>query len=694
MSRYNHKHNWVTKDYLYRILGVIGITALLVMMMPRERAVNYNFKIGEPWDEETLIAKDSFPILKTSERLKAEIDSINKYVEPYFRRDRHIGEKQIQDFKNAAEKDLNAQISLQLEQHISERLAEIYERGILSLEDHRRLTERGSYNIRIYEEQNSTTKAFKEVFSIRSAYEYLINDPDSIHYPKAILSRFELNRFITPNCIYDEKKSEQELEEISSMIVPYTGQVLVGQKIIGKGEIITEETFQVLNSLVQHEKEKELTVAERIRMTGGQVLFVLICVIALLIYFTEFRSDYLVSWKFVCLVVMLYTIFPLTTSSLVQRTDITPYVIPYAIVPIFIRIFMDSRTAFIVHAIVVVTTSIIIKDKAPFIIVQCIAGLTAIYSLRDLTERRELFRTVVFVLISSGLVSISMHLIDGSLKDLSGIINKEHIGMAISAGLLMISYLLLVPVERLLGLTSSITLLELSNTNHPILRSLAEEAPGTFQHSMQVANLAAAVAEGIGAKSQLVRTGALYHDIGKIRHAVFFTENQKGINPHDRLSPEQSARIIISHVRDGEKLADKYNLPKDIRDFITVHHGTSIARFFYTQAQNSSPDEIIDPTMFTYPGPNPSTAEQAILMMCDAVEAASRSLKEVTEDNIKKLTENIVGTQFKSGYFDKCPLTFKDINTAKDILVKKLSTIYHTRIQYPELKVHNGSTSA
>lgn len=692
MSRYNHKHNWVTKDYLYRVIGVVGITALLVMMMPRERTVNYNFKIGEPWDNETLIAKDSFPILKNAEVLQSETDSIIKYAEPYFRIDSNVGERQIRSFRNAvSSSDIN--LPRHFASHIEERLSLIYQRGVLSPEDHKNITERGSYSIRLYEGNNSTTRPFKEVFSIKSAYEFLINDPDSLVYPKVVLSKCELNRFIDPNCIYDKKKSDQELEEISAMIVPYMGQVLAGQKIVGQGEIITEETFRILNSLVQHEKEKALTVSERIYMTGGQVLFVLICIIALLTYFTEFRSDYLVSWKFVCLVLMLFTIFPLTASSLVQRTDITPYVIPFTIVPIFIRIFMDSRTAFTVHSIMIVTTSIIVKDPAPFIVVQCVAGLTAIYSLRDLTERSELFRTVVFVLLSSLAISISMQLIHGNIKVISDLVSDEHIGMAISAGLLLISYLLLVPVERLLGLTSSITLLELSNTNNPILRSLAEEAPGTFQHSMQVANLSAAVAEGIGAKSQLVRTGALYHDIGKIRHAAFFTENQKGINPHNRLSPEQSARIIISHVREGEKLAEKYNLPKDIRDFITSHHGTSIARFFYTQAQNSSPDEVIDPALFAYPGPNATTAEQAILMMCDAVEAASRSLKEVTEESITALVENIVGTQFKSGYFDKCPLTFKDINTAKSILIKKLSSIYHTRIQYPELKVHTGSTS-
>ena len=253
--------------------------------------------------------------------------------------------------------------------------------------------------------------------------------------------------------------------------------------------------------------------------------------------------------------------------------------------------------------------------------------------------------------------------------------------------LLLIVYLLLFPIERMLGFTSSITLLELSNANNPLLRRLSEEAPGTFQHSIQVSNLCAAVAGRIGAKSQLVRTGALYHDIGKLHHPVFFTENQNTINPHTRLTNAQSAQIIISHVKEGLALADKHRLPTVIKDFIATHHGTSIARFFYTQAVNKNPDEVIDPSIFTYPGPNPFTAEQAILMMTDAVEAASRSLKEVTEESINALVDKIIDGQLEAGYFRSCPITFKDIEAAKEVLKDKLRTIYHTRIQYPEFKV-------
>jgi putative nucleotidyltransferase with HDIG domain len=290
------------------------------------------------------------------------------------------------------------------------------------------------------------------------------------------------------------------------------------------------------------------------------------------------------------------------------------------------------------------------------------------------------------VLAVSTTTYISMQLISRRVLFIEDVNYTDLISLSISSLLLMISYLLLIPIEKIFGFTSNVTLIELSNTNNLLLRRMSEEAPGTFQHSMQVANLAAAVAEKLGAKSQLVRTGALYHDIGKIRHAAFYTENQRSINPHERLTDIQSARIIISHVQEGLELAEKHRLPKVIRDFIATHHGNSLTRFFYVQAQNKCPDIEIDPANFTYPGPEPSTMEQAILMMCDAVEAASRSLKEITEESISNLVDKIIDGQVASGHFKHTPITFLDIDNAKQVMKSKLHTIYHTRIQYPELK--------
>ena len=362
------------------------------------------------------------------------------------------------------------------------------------------------------------------------------------------------------------------------------------------------------------------------------------------------------------------------------------YVIPYCILPIFIRVFMDSRTAFIAHAITILMCAVALHNPYEFIVTQLVAGLVAIYSLRQLSQRSELVRAAALVTVASLITYFCIELLHGSPYTSNGFDRWTYIYILLAGILSLLSYTLLMPIERIFGFTSNVTLVELSNINNTILRRLSEEAPGTFQHSMQVANLCVAVAEKIGAKILLVRTGALYHDIGKIRHAAFYTENQNGINPHDRLTDEQSASIIISHVREGLALAEKNKLPEVIRSFIATHHGTSMARYFYVQAQNKCPDEVLDTAMFTYPGPNPQTKEQAILMMCDAVEAASRSMKEINEENISSLVERIVDSQVSGGFFRECPVTFLDIAGAKEVLKSKLRTIYHTRIQYPELQ--------
>ena len=663
-------------------------TAILVTFMPRERFVNYHFSLGEPWDKEALFAKDSFPILKSEEQMTTERDSMMRLVEPYFERNAAVAEQQMAAFHDTfAEEWKDAKHPAGLEEYLTQRLEDIYARGIVSQNDHERLVQEGTRNIRIFAGQASTVCNVKEVYSSKTAYESLITPREDSPYPTGLITQCSMSRFIQPNLICDEAKSEQQKSEVLSMLVPYMGQVMAGQKIIDKGEIVNDKRYAILTSLEHYEKNHALSMKERLTRMGGNLFYILTWTIMLLIYFIEFRSDYLEKWRYANLVCLLYVSFPLMAYMLASHSDISPYLIPFATVPIFIRIFMDSRTAFITHVMVVFVACPAVAHPSVFIMTEVVAGLVAIYSLRDLTQRSELLRAMLFVLVASLVMDASMNLLMGYHNDMESVFYSDSIAICGSAVLLLVVYLILFPIERILGFTSSITLLELSNANTPLLRRLSEEAPGTFQHSMQVANLCAAVAGRIGAKSQLVRTGAMYHDIGKLHHPVFFTENQNGINPHTRLTNEQSAHIIISHVKEGMALADKYRLPKVIKDFIVTHHGTSIARFFYTQAVNKNPDEVIDPAIFTYPGPDPGTTEQAILMMADAVEAASRSLKDVTEESINALVEKIVNGQLEAGYFHNCPITFKDVEAAKEVLKDKLRTIYHTRIQYPEFKV-------
>jgi hypothetical protein len=384
---------------------------------------------------------------------------------------------------------------------------------------------------------------------------------------------------------------------------------------------------------------------------------------------------------------MLYSlilIFVVTASLMVEHNVLHIYLVPFTMVPIFIRVFMDSRTAFMAHATMIMICACILQHPLEFVAVELVAGLVAIFSLRELSSRSQLFWTAVFVTIASGLTNLSLEWIRND--DIARLSLREYNYIAINGMLLFCSYPLLYLIEKAFGFISNITLIELSDMNKSLLRKMSEVAPGTFQHSIQVGNLAAEIANKIGAKSQLVRTGALYHDIGKMMNPIYFTENQSGVNPHEKLGAIDSAQMIISHVTEGVRLAEKYNLPTIIREFITTHHGQGKAKYFYVKYKNEHPNDEVDDLLFTYPGPNPFTKEQAILMMADTVEAASRSLPDYTEQSIRDLVNKLIDTQVAEGYFKECPITFRDIAYAKTVLIEKLKTIYHTRVNYPELK--------
>ena len=369
------------------------------------------------------------------------------------------------------------------------------------------------------------------------------------------------------------------------------------------------------------------------------------------------------------------------TALFVRNTFIHVYILPYAMVPIFIRVFMDSRTAFMTHIIMILICSIMLQHPFEFVIVETVAGLVAINSLRELSQRAQLFKSAIIITLAAMAVNLAFDWTRA--VELAIIDYSDYNYLIVNGILLLFAYPLLYLIEKAFGFTSDITLIELSNTNSPLLRRMSEVAPGTFNHSIQVANLAGEIANKIDADSQLVRTGALYHDIGKLANPIYFTENQSGIDPHEMLTDIESAQYIISHVTEGLKMADKYNLPKVIRDFIATHHGQGKAKFFYIRYKNEHPDDPVDELLFTYPGPNPFTREQACLMMADSVEAASRSLADYTEQSIRELVERIVDSQVAEGYFRECPITFRDIQYAKTVLIEKLKTVYHTRISYP-----------
>ena len=687
MSRYNHKHKLSVRAYLYRILfSVISTAVLVIFMAPVGKTPIYHYEKDEPWEDEALIAQDSFPILKSAELIAFEQDTLRHCYEPYFSQNTDILRQQ----QTALRKDFSVPpadvIPRYFLSHLLGKLQYIYSNGILSREEASKM---GSdkpepKQVHIFHGNESSTRPFSQVLSEKSAYEYMIREEDSIRYNHHQLRGIDLMKYIKPNLTYDEEKSLQQEREVDARLMRTMGFVRQGQKIVDRGQIVDDEVMSILYSLEQHQREYKLTTREMIIRTGGLTVYVAILIVLLLLYFQQFRSDYLDSLRTVLLIMSLTLIFPIVTCTIAAHMWTSVYLVPYCVLPIMLRIFLDSRTAFVTHVITILVCAVVLPYPFPFIVTQIVAGLVAIYSLRELSQRYELFRAAVLVTLATLLTYLCMELVDENAGGIQELNPDPYIYLVVAGVLSMLAYLLLIPIERIFGFSSIVTLVELQNVNNPLLRRLSEEANGTFNHSMQVANLAAEVANRIGAKAQLVRTGALYHDIGKLENAVFFTENQNGQNPHDGLSYERSAQIIIQHVENGLRLADKYKLPKVVRDFIATHHGRSLTRYFYISRKNENPDAPIDERLFTYPGPKPQTLEQAILMMADAVEAASRSLPEYTEESINAMVEKIVSAQVNEGSFSECAITFREIAEAKEVLGARLRTVYHTRIQYPE----------
>ncbi len=527
-----------------------------------------------------------------------------------------------------------------------------------------------------------------EFYSTLSAYEQLFAD-DIIAQQRPLLQRCNLNNYIEPNLIYDKSRSETERNDLLSSIPPASGMVMSGQKIVDRGEVITNNTYRVLNSFDKEMKRRSSTQEELTTTIIGQVLFIFILVMLFTSYLSLFRKDYFDKPRSITMLYAMITLFPIFVSLMMKHNFFSVYIIPFAMAPIFVRVFMDSRTAFISHVTMILICAAAVKYQYEFIIVQLVAGLVAIYSLRELSKRSQIFITALLVTIASGVVYLALQLMQDN--QVFNVDASMYSYFTVNGIFLLLSYPLMYIIEKMFGFTSNVTLFELSNTNKGLLRNLSEIAPGTFQHSITVGNLAAEIANRIRANSLLVRTGALYHDIGKMTNPVFFTENQAGVNPHDQLSDLESAQIIISHVSEGLKMAEKVGLPGIIKDFITTHHGTGITKYFYINYCNAHPTEVIDKSQFQYPGPNPFTREQAILMMADTVEAASRSLNEYTEESISNLVNKLIDGQVADGFFKECPITFRDIALAKQVLIERLKAIYHTRISYPHLNVKQNA---
>ena len=658
--------------------------ALVTLLFPRQGDFKYSFSEGRPWQYGLLTAPFDFPIYKPADQLKAERDSILRFYEPYYTIDESVEKNAMAEFD--ADVNLNTKLSSLSPDYIlylRNSLQKIYRSGIMRSEDYDKVFSSETQSMRLRKGNLAESKSVETFSTIKSAYEQLLNNtPKSMD--AELIRLADVNKYIRENIVYDASTSEKAREEFIQQVSPSTGMVQTGQRIIDQGEIVSSQTYKVLNSLKRVTEERSGRTGKNGWMIFGQLLLVVLLFGAFYAYLLFFRPHEYRNRKHVTFMVLLVTSFVALTAITSQLDLFNVYIIPYAIVTILIRTFIDSRTALFASLITIILSSLMVPFPFEFIVIQIAVAMVSVFMLKELSERYQLIRSSFFILIAYSLMYIGlvMHQ-EGNINKIDPII---FIYFFINFIFILFSYSLVYLIEKSFGFISGVSLIELSNINKPLLKELSEKAPGTFQHSLQVSNLGMAAAVKIGANASLVRTGALYHDIGKMVNPAFFTENQSpGMNPHAGLPFEESARIIINHVRDGVKIAQKNNLPKQITDFIETHHGTSMPKYFYISWKNANPGKEINEDLFRYPGPNPFSKETAIMMMADAVEAASRSLPEYNEDSIRNLVESLIDSQVTEGYFKLAPITFRDIAAIKEVFLQKLQTIYHTRIAYPKL---------
>ncbi|MDD4922167.1 MAG: HDIG domain-containing protein [Bacteroidales bacterium] len=678
MKRKNFKEN--LSQNLIKVVFFVLSAALILQSFPREGRFRYAFQEGKPWRYGLMTAPYDFQIFKTDKEIQHETDSIMSGFQPYISLDTTV----FETVRNQLRSDFHSYLRITVPSHyltyISRQLQTIYSVGILSTVNLEKYQSDSISSVMVVQNRVAKSWDLSTLFTTQEAYEALFkNLPPDIH--TSILKTCKLNKYIVDNLKPDVLATNRARENYEKKVSHTSGLVQRGERIIDRGEIISADTYKVLYSMKKVAEERSAASGNNGVLLGQVVLVVGLFVLQFL-FLWFFRPVTYERKANVVFILIMITGLVLLTSLVVHAGNLHVYMIPYAILPIMVRTFFDSRTALFVHIITVLISSTIVAYPYEFLLIQIAAGMTSVYSLKDLTQRSQLAFCAILVVITYCVMYLGISLIQ------EGFMNRINwrifVYFVINGGFMLTSYLLIYLFEWMFGYTSNVTLVELSNINNPLLREFSETCPGSFQHSMQVSNLATAAAQEINANVQLVRTGSLYHDIGKMCNPIYFTENQSGTNPHDHLTPEESSKMIISHVSEGLKLAHKHGLPLVIRDCIRSHHGNGPVRYFYNAFKNEHPDEPV-PEAYFYKGVNPASKETAILMMADALEASSRSLKEYSEPEISALVERIINMQFQEGSFKNVPITFRDLEKIKSIFKSKLQTIYHTRIAYPDM---------
>lgn len=689
------KRHKVREEILKSLFFIVSI-AVIVMCLPGEAKYKYQFELGKPWQYDLLTAQFPFPIYKTQNEIKAERNAILERYTPYFNRDSLTGARQTELLRKhlaEAEKDCTdardrkgAKELRELSRYLTSEMTDIYEAGLISDDDFANMTGKGASVA--FVTSNNISKSFnpESFYTRRTALQRMRQRLPESAGADAV-DRYGVEGYLKPNLIYDsELTSSVKNEELENLSLT-SGMVQAGERVIDRGEIVNEQRYKVLSSLRQATEERQSGTGDTLPLRTGQTLLIL-CLIGLFYLYTRmFRKQFYASKRYIVLMLSLITAFVMATALIVRFSGYGElvYALPYALLPIIVSTFFDTRTGLYAHIITVIICSIMVPIPFEFLLLQITAGMVTINSLSDMSQRSQVIRTATIVV---GLYCLMYFSYSLTLGDKALEMDWSMFPLFVINGvLLLLAYPLIFVIEKMFGFISNVTLIELSNINTPVLRRLSEAAPGTFQHSLQVSNLAAEIAVKVNANPMLARTGALYHDIGKLKNPAFFTENQtRGANPHDRLKPEESAAIILRHVTDGIALGKEAQLPRSVLQFIATHHGTGKVRYFYNTWCNNHPGEQPDEALFTYAGPDPKTKEQAIVMICDSVEAASRSLSAFTDETINNLVDRIADTLVAEHHLDNAPLTLRQIGEVKSALKEKLKNIYHTRIAYPELK--------
>lgn len=705
----------IKQNYKFGTTILLFVITFLILayLMPRERKFTYNFQERRPWKEDNLTAPFDFSILKTNAELQAERDSVLAEVKPFFSFNANVASEQLNKFKDNFSRDWIAysvkafNISSEDEYRgskkyaflremqeyytnlLSSLLEKTYVKGIIEIPEGDSVYTPNAEIVllrgNIADEIN-----LSEIYTLKTAYEQImLKINEDTEYKNnwyrnkfnKFFENYEIDRYIVPDVLFDKAASERERNQRLNEISIKKGRIQRGELIVANGQIITQDINQVLVSLKAAYDDQLRNVNTMLVLTG-KLIFVFFVLVLIYVFLYNFRKELLRDVVKTAFILFMVILMVFVARTMVRVEQISFYIIPFAILPIILRTFFDERVAVFVHVFTILIIGIIAPNSYEFVVLNIIAGIVAIFSLTNLYRRSRFFLSALFVVITYSIAYVGIQLInEGNLKQIN-LTYFEYFG--INGVLILISFLLIYIFEKLFGFLSDTTLMELSDTNQPLLRQLAEVAPGTFQHSLQVASLSEEAIHRIGGNPLMVRTGAMYHDIGKMHEPIYFIENQTtGINPHDSLEFEKSAEIIINHVQKGIEMANKSNLPQPIIDFIRTHHGTTTVQYFYRSYIKKYPELDVDIKQFTYPGPKPFSKEMAVLMMADAVEAASRSLTEYSQESISALVEKIISKQLEDNQFVDAPITYRDISMVKEVFKTRLKNIYHARISYP-----------